>query len=259
MPALPRPALPRIMVAPNGARRTKRDHPNLPMTINELLRDARACQAAGAGGIHAHMRDDNGLHVLDGEQFRQFQARMHKELPDFYVQATSESAGLYTPTQQRAFLADLCVPAVSVAVRELLCDDAPDATRETYGRAGVDIQHILYETGDAERLATAIANGIIPGTRLKILIVHGTYQNDQTPSRATLDDTVMRTRRLLGETDWAVCSFGAGETEILRHVLRQGGNVRVGFENNLFNPDGKMATSNAARVAMVAKPRKTDS
>jgi uncharacterized protein (DUF849 family) len=43
--------LPKIMVAPNGARRTKADHPAVPMTIAEIVETARQCYAEGAGGF----------------------------------------------------------------------------------------------------------------------------------------------------------------------------------------------------------------
>jgi uncharacterized protein (DUF849 family) len=46
-----------IMVAPNGARRTKQDHPALPMNAAETARCAAACHAAGAAMIHVHVRD----------------------------------------------------------------------------------------------------------------------------------------------------------------------------------------------------------
>ena len=47
--------LPRLMVAPNGARRGKGDHPALPITDAEMIATARACHTAGADGIHLHI------------------------------------------------------------------------------------------------------------------------------------------------------------------------------------------------------------
>ena len=35
--------LPSLMVAPNGARRSKSDHPALPVTLPEIVATARAC------------------------------------------------------------------------------------------------------------------------------------------------------------------------------------------------------------------------
>ena len=57
--------LPKLMVAPNGARPTKKDHPAVPVTISETVETAKACYRAGAEGIHFHMRDEEGQHILD--------------------------------------------------------------------------------------------------------------------------------------------------------------------------------------------------
>ena len=57
--------LPRLMVAPNAARPMKKDHPEVPVTISETVKTAKLCFDAGAGGIHFHMRDENGQHILD--------------------------------------------------------------------------------------------------------------------------------------------------------------------------------------------------
>ena len=44
--------LPRLMVAPNGARKVKKDHPAVPLTISETVATAKSCYEAGAGAIH---------------------------------------------------------------------------------------------------------------------------------------------------------------------------------------------------------------
>lgn len=45
-----------IAVAPNGGRRTKADHPAIPLTPEELALTARDCLDAGAAMIHVHVR-----------------------------------------------------------------------------------------------------------------------------------------------------------------------------------------------------------
>ena len=86
-------ALPTIMVAPNGARRTKSDHPALPITIEELVETAMACQQAGADGLHAHVRDADGRHILDAGLYNELLAELNSATPDLYIQITTE-AGL---------------------------------------------------------------------------------------------------------------------------------------------------------------------
>ena len=47
-----------IMAAPNGARKVKTDHPQLPVSIDETIAAAKACHAEGASILHAHVRGD---------------------------------------------------------------------------------------------------------------------------------------------------------------------------------------------------------
>ena len=54
-----------ITVAPTGAETAKSDAPALPVTLDELVSTAKACQAAGAGLIHIHIRDAEARPTLD--------------------------------------------------------------------------------------------------------------------------------------------------------------------------------------------------
>ena len=46
-----------LTVAPNGGRKTKADHPALPLSPDELARTAAECLERGASMIHLHVRD----------------------------------------------------------------------------------------------------------------------------------------------------------------------------------------------------------
>jgi len=48
-----------------------------------------------------------------------------------------------------------------------------------------------------------------------------------------------------------VCAFGPAEAPCVVTGALLGGDVRVGFENNLWLPDGELAPDNAALVAAV--------
>jgi len=58
-----------VAVAPNGGRRTKADHPALPLDSGELARAAVECLERGASMIHLHVRDAEGRHCLDPEAY----------------------------------------------------------------------------------------------------------------------------------------------------------------------------------------------
>src|SRR5688572_17364663 len=54
-----------ITVAPTGAESDKSAVPALPVTLDELVATARACEQAGAAVIHVHVRDGDGRPTLD--------------------------------------------------------------------------------------------------------------------------------------------------------------------------------------------------
>ena len=254
--------LPRIMVAPNGARLTKADHPALPVTIAEVVADARACAAAGAGGIHAHVRDAEGRHVLDAGLYRELLAELAAALPGFYAQVTTEAVGRYRPAEQRALVEALRPAAVSIALREITDGAVAAETRRFFhfcAEAGIGVQHILYDEGDIAHLARLVAEGTIPRAGLMALIVLGRYTPGQRSAPGDLRAPAAALLAALPGVDWAVCAFGPAETDCLIAAARRGGKARIGFENNRLMRDGRPAASNADRVrelvqALAAEP-----
>src|SRR5271170_4737413 len=79
-----------LAVAPNGGRKTKADHPALPLSADELARTAAECLERGASMIHLHVRDKDGGHCLDPEAYRSVIARICREVGDrLVIQITS--------------------------------------------------------------------------------------------------------------------------------------------------------------------------
>ena len=244
-------ALPRILVAPNGARLTKADHPALPMTVAEVVADARACAEAGAGGIHAHVRDAEGRHVLDAGLYRELLAELASALPGFQAQVTTEAVGRYSPAEQRALVRALRPESVSIALREIAAEGDEAETRRFFhfcAEAGIGVQHILYDKGDIAHLARLVAGGTIPGADLMALIVLGRYTPGQRSAPGDLDAPAAALLAALPGIDWAACAFGPAETDCLLAALRRGGKARIGFENNRLMRDGSPAACNADRV-----------
>ncbi|RIA47534.1 3-keto-5-aminohexanoate cleavage protein [Dichotomicrobium thermohalophilum] len=248
-----------IMAAVNGARRTKADHPALPISVAEIAEDVAACAGAGAAMAHVHVRDGYGQHALDVELYERVIARIAECTgPDFFVQATTEAAGRYTPEAQIALIKTLCPAVVSIAVSELLPDptDGPARTRfrelcEWMQAHAVWPQFILYRPEEVETLLRLHADGDIPFIEPFLLFVLGRYSERQV---ATPDD-LPPFLEALGSvpTTWMTCAFGPQEHACAEAAIAAGGHVRVGFENNLWLPDGGVAESNAALVALAAE------
>ena len=250
-----RTPLPRIMVAPNGARRGRADHPALPLTDDELVETAIACREAGADGLHAHIRDADGVHLLDAGRYRALLERLADAVPGMYIQVTSEAAGRYGPVEQQAIMRRLCPAHVSVAFREMVRDecDWPEAAAfyAWAADADVDVQHIVYSTDELIRFIHACDAGRIPGRVHPVQIVLGSYDGSQ----VSRPEAVCRFVELMEGADmrfdWMFCAFGREETACLVEAARLGGKVRVGFENSLWNGDGSLARDNAERVREV--------
>ncbi|MEJ8476839.1 3-keto-5-aminohexanoate cleavage protein [Roseibium algae] len=245
--------LPQIMVAPNGARRTKADHPALPMTIEETVDVAVACHAAGADGLHAHVRDETGAHTLDSGLYLELLSEMGSRAPEMAVQITTEAVGKYSPEEQRKLVRDVMPEAVSIAVREMVLTSETDEVSSFYHWArevGIVIQHILYSAGDLARFYDLAQAGVVPGPDYQVLFVLGRYAENQESDPSDLDAFLKGMEVAPGDysIDWGVCAFGHRETDCLVHAVSNGGKARIGFENGLWNRDGSMATDNADRV-----------
>ena len=247
------PPLPLIMAAPNGARRTKSDHPCLPMTISETVAAAKACFHAGAGALHAHVRDPSGAHVLDAGLYRELLSEMRVAVPQMQVQITTEAVGKYTPEQQRELVYNVQPALVSVAVREMVPDGGEDQAKAFYEWAfshECAVQHIVYSADDLDRFFNLAAAGTLAGDGHQLLFVLGRYAAGQ---ESAPEDLVPFLEKLAerggGQVlDWAVCAFGHRETDCLVEAVRRGGKTRIGFENGLWNRSGERAKDNADRV-----------
>ncbi|NBD30456.1 MAG: 3-keto-5-aminohexanoate cleavage protein [Alphaproteobacteria bacterium] len=249
--------LPEIMVAPNGARLSRADHPAVPLTIAETVQEAELCFRAGATGLHAHLRDDMGGHILDVGLYRELLDEMARRVPAMAVQITTEAVGRYAPRDQCDLVLRLAPGAASVAVRELWRDPEETALADFYHRAaegGTAIQHILYDAQDIALFMHLRQTGTVPPGSAQVLFVLGDYARQRRGRPAELDARLEALAPILPELDWAACAFGADETVCLRAARARGGKIRVGFENNVVNADGSIAASNAVRVAEVASP-----
>ncbi|MGR5195756.1 3-keto-5-aminohexanoate cleavage protein [Vibrio rotiferianus] len=241
-----------IIVAPNGARKTKQDHAQLPMKIEELIAEAKACQTAGAAMIHLHARDTQGRHSLEVNDNLEIYHAVKTAVGDsMIVQLTTEAVGMYSPPQQIALIKAVKPEAASFALRELI----PEQQSEEQGFAffdwvadqGIHSQIILYDQADIGRYFSLRDRGVLSKQNQHALVVLGRYHEAQQSS--PWDLRALHLERFIEENvRCAVCAFGAREQDCLTHAMLLGLDVRVGFENNHLSADGQLAKSNAEQV-----------
>lgn len=243
-----------IAVAPNGGRRTKADHPAIPLTPAELARTAAECLEAGAAMIHVHVRRADGRHLLDADAYVETTRAIRAEVGDrMVIQITTEALGIYTPIEQIAVLKAVRPEAASLALRELAPDEAAEPAfaeaLEWMKRESVCPQIILYDPAEAVRLTAMIERGVVPWPDIPVLYVLGRYTVSQTSQPADLLAFIAPNAPRFDH--WSVCAFGKHEAACVTAGALLGGDVRVGFENNLLTPGGSVASSNASLVEPV--------
>lgn len=271
-----------IAAAPNGAYKTRADHPALPLTAAQLASVAEEVLRAGARMLHLHVRDEHGAHTLDEHAYRTAIDAVRAQVgARLFIQATSESARHYAAADQCRALRALCAhdapDGVSIAPRELIrtADDvaAAGALFNFLRARDVLIQYILYSRDEVDAYCALRKRGVIPADKHCVLLVVGRRGLSVTVATATVDSTVDATddatvnekkyspidalhemQAALGESvQWMVCAFGDGEFDCLTEATRLGGHVRVGFENALTLKNGARAANNGALIAQLTQ------
>jgi uncharacterized protein (DUF849 family) len=129
---------------------SKADHPAVPVTEDELIRDVRACLAAGAREFHIHVRDADGHPTLEPGPVNRAVSAVRA--------AGAQAAGVTTladiePSLQRrlALISRWTQPAYSSVN---LCEEGAVEVMRTLLAAGIGIEAGVWTPQDAEALVT---------------------------------------------------------------------------------------------------------
>lgn len=240
-----------IAAAPNGARKTKADLPNIPITPAEVAETARKCQQVGAAMMHLHVRDDQQKHSLDVGRYREMLTEVRASVgDDMLLQVTTEAVGMYSADDQMNMIRELQPEAVSIAIREIAPDDTNlDKLKSFFAymrEADIAPQFIFYAPSDVARFNQLVETGVLAGEKFPVLFVLGRYTDGQVSDPADLLG-FMGTSRYISE--WMLCAFGGFENACILTGAGLGGHARIGFENNHLLVDGSPAAHNAELIA----------
>ena len=246
--------LPKLMVAPNGARKIKKDHPAIPLTISEIVEAAKSCNKAGADAMHFHVRDEEGQHVLDSGLYKETLNELEHQVPSMHLQITTEAVGKYSAAVMRKVAYDVSPPGISIGTAELISSRKPEIEDiklyKYLSESGTKIQNILYQPEDIDLLIDLFNKANIPANDAWCLFVIGHYTGRISyPENIHLFIKKMEEHKI--NLDWSICAFGKEEINCLHKAISLGGKLRVGFENSLFMPNGEIAPNNHTKVDAV--------
>ncbi|MDQ6604001.1 MAG: 3-keto-5-aminohexanoate cleavage protein [Chloroflexota bacterium] len=217
---------------------TKSEHPALPVSVQELARDAVACVAAGAGAIHLHPRDAAGHERLDAVVI------------DAVVQEVREACGVPVGVSTGAWI-EPDLPRRLALVRAWRAPDYASvnlsepgslAIMETLLEIGVGIEAGVWTVEDAEHLG---ASGL--GGRVTRILVEPVAVSAAAAVGLIAD--IHRALDRLGLTAPRL-QHGDGDATwiLLTDAIQRGIDTRIGLEDTLYEPNGERTAGNEALV-----------
>jgi uncharacterized protein (DUF849 family) len=258
-----------ITVAPTGAESSKADVPALPVTLEELVSTAQACEAAGAGLVHVHIRDDDARPTLDLQRLRDT------------VQALREGTTLVVQLSTGGAVTD------PLEHRLRVLDAAPDSCSLTCGTVnfGDDVFHNPWPFM-GELFQRSQAQEIVPEFELfdlghvtalhRLLDTYGAPYGGQVHCDlvmgvpggmpGTAQALVAAVAALPVGASWSATGIGRTTLPVALAALSAGGHLRVGMEDTVTFAKGQPVEHNrelvqrAAELATLAQrpPMSTD-
>ncbi len=241
-----------ITVAAVGAELTREQQQNLPLTPEELARDAAECEQAGASIYHLHVRDRDGRPTMDVDAFRRAKEAIGGAT-NLIVQFTSggavhdEEEDRIGPLGLRPEMASLTTGTVNFG--DEIFSNPPGLITRFYRRMrelGVLPEFEIFEAGmiaTADRVYEEHGDGHHRHYDFVLGVPGG---------MPAWDDAVSwLASKLPGDATWSATGIGRSHLPVAVAAIEQGGHVRTGFEDVRYFEPGRLVSSNAELVERV--------
>jgi uncharacterized protein (DUF849 family) len=245
-----------ITVAPTGAESAKSDVPALPVTLEELVATARACEAAGAALIHVHIRDADARPTLDPARLRDTVQAL-REATTLVVQLSTGGA-VTDPFEHRLRVLDAEPDSCSLTCGttnfgdEVFSNPWPfmaELYQLTQEREVVP-EFELFDLGHVAALHRLLATYGPPfGGRVHCDLVMG-VPGAMPGTTAAL---VAAVAALPEGASWSATGIGRTTLPVALAALSAGGHLRVGMEDTVTFAKGQPVTDNAQLVSRAAE------
>jgi 3-keto-5-aminohexanoate cleavage enzyme len=241
-----------ITVAPTGAEHTKADVPNLPVTLEELVATAEACERVGAAMVHIHIRDDDAKPTLDLGRLKDTVAAV-RERTNLVVQLSTGGA-VTDPESDRLAVLDALPDSASCSMGTVNFGDDVFMNRwefivELHTRMrerGIVPEYEIFDLGQLTSLHRLLdKHGPPAGGHVHVDLVMGV------PGGMAGDtETLAAALRLIpGGATFSATGVGRTTLPVLFAALSAGGHVRVGMEDTISYARGERVKDNAQLVA----------
>jgi 3-keto-5-aminohexanoate cleavage enzyme len=245
-----------ITVAPTGAESAKADVPNLPVTLEELVDTAKACEKSGAAMIHVHIRDATAQPTLDLGRLRETVTALRQDT-DLVVQLSTGGA-VTDPLENRIKVLDVEPDSCSLTCGTVNFGDdvfmnpwpfMVDLYRRTQEREVVP-EFELFDLGHVAALNRLLDKYGLPyGGKIHCDLVMGVPGG----MPGTADALVTAVNALPDGATWSATGVGRTSLPVAFAALAKGGHLRVGMEDTLTFAKGRAVRDNAELVERAAQ------
>ncbi|MDR1797449.1 MAG: 3-keto-5-aminohexanoate cleavage protein [Clostridiales Family XIII bacterium] len=249
-----------ITAAVVGAIPSKKDNPNLPTQPKEIAEAVFACYEAGAAVAHIHVRDDNDIGSMSIEKFTETVEIIRGAKCPIILNLTT-SGDAKASHDDRVLPFSTLLPEIATFdagtmnwMHSIVFENSPPFL-ERLGRTmlekGVKPEIEVFDMGMLNNAKYYIKKGFLEEPCIFQICLGAPGGME-----ATVDNLLFVVNHLPENCTWGTFGIGKGANEILLAGLALGGNIRVGFEDNVFYNKGVLAESNAqfvARVGRIAK------
>jgi uncharacterized protein (DUF849 family) len=244
-----------ITVAPTGAENSKSEVPALPVTIDELVRTGKECEALGAAIIHVHVRDDEALPTLDPGRLRETVTAL-RQSTDLIVQLSSGGA-VTDPEADRLAVLDAGPEMASCTMGTVNFGDAVFANRwdfivQLHTRMQdrrIVPEYEIFDLGQLASLQRLLARHGLPfGGHVHVDLVMG-VPGGMPGTVEALVACRQAIRDLPEGTTYSATGVGRSTIPVLLSSLAAGGHLRVGMEDTVTYAKGRPVDSNMQLVA----------
>ena len=232
----------RLKACINGARRPS-EHPAIPVSADQMTADVSAVAAAGADGVHLHVKDDRGADTLAAQPLARVLDAVRERTPGLPIGVTTGAWALPDPAARVAAIRswDTRPDFASVnwheggaeEVARALLDQGIEVEAGLWHEAAVDLWARSPVRDDCVRVLLELPDGPDPAATVAIA------QQLLARARRVTDDRVSVLLHGEGSSCWPA----------LREAARLELPTRIGLEDTLMLPDGSRALDNAALVA----------
>ena len=241
-----------ICVAITGSVPTKKDNPNVPISISEQIESTHESFEAGATICHAHVRNEDETPTSNPEKFALLKEGISKHCPDMIIQFST--GGRSGSGKERGGMLPLKPDMASLSVGSnnfptRVYENSPELILWLAEQMRIHKVMPEVEAFDLSHIINAIdmhSKGLLYGD-LYVQFVMG-VKNAMPADETIFKFYVELMQKRAPKSEWCGAGIGANQILVNEWSIKAGGHTRVGLEDNVRLDKETLAPSNAALV-----------